>query len=63
MLKEPHILIKDDDSNWFLIPQRLRLEFEDLRDDEDWKGLTEKFAANMIDNPRNLVILDWRTKE
>jgi len=62
MNKEPHILIKDDDSNWFLIPESRRSEFEDLRDGEDWVGFSKKFNANMIDSPRNFVILDWKIK-
>ena len=58
--EEPHILIKDDDSHWYLIPEYSKKEFESLRDKEKHDKLNQKFGKNMIDNPSKLRILKWQ---
>lgn len=63
MNKGPHILIQDGDAHWFLIQEGRKEHFEYLVDIEDWDSLNEEYSKCAIDNPRNLVILDWKTKQ
>jgi hypothetical protein len=60
--EEPYVLIKDDDSHWFLIPEYNKQEFESLRDKGKHDKLSQKFGQNMIDSTTKLKILKWTSK-
>lgn len=57
--EEPYVLVKDDDSHWYLIPEYSKQEFESLRDKGKHDKLNQKFGKNIVDSPTKLRILKW----
>lgn len=62
MNKAPHVLIKDDDDHWFLIPEVSQKHFRHCVEINDWKVIDRMYSEFAIDNPLNLVIFDWKNK-
>ncbi len=57
--EEPDVLVKDDDSHWYLIPEYNKQSFESMRDSGDDDAINRNFGYLIIDSPTKLRILKW----
>ena len=57
--EEPYVLVKDDDSHWYLIPESLRFRFYKLSLIGETKNIIKEFSKYGIDCPTKLRIVKW----
>lgn len=58
-MKIAHIMIKDDDCHWYLIPLRFKKDFENWSCNSNEYIPMEDYDKFRIDGPHRILIYDW----